>query len=65
MHQPLLLSKLAAEVALFRSGLEAMVFRPSYVVGPGDAFVPSQEPSFLRPGSNASGAAAARPARPI
>ena len=38
---PYFLSKLAAEVALFRSGLEAVVFRPSYVVGPGDAFVPS------------------------
>jgi nucleoside-diphosphate-sugar epimerase len=37
---PYFLSKLAAEVALFRSDLEAVVFRPSYVVGPGDAFVP-------------------------
>ena len=35
------LSKLAAEVELFRSGLEATAFRPSYVVGPGDAFVPA------------------------
>ena len=33
------LSKLAAELALFRSGLEAAVFRPSYIVGPGDGFV--------------------------
>jgi nucleoside-diphosphate-sugar epimerase len=35
------LSKLEAEAALFRSGLEAVVFRPSYVIGPGDAFVAS------------------------
>jgi len=34
------LSKLTAETLLFRSGLEAVVFRPSYLVGPGDAFVP-------------------------
>jgi NADH dehydrogenase len=37
---PYFLSKLAAETILFRSGLEGVVFRPSYVVGPGDAFVP-------------------------
>jgi len=35
------LSKLSAETHLFRSGLEGCVFRPSYVVGPGDAFVPA------------------------
>lgn len=35
------LSKLAAEVAVLRSGLEPEVFRPSYVVGAGDGFVPS------------------------
>jgi nucleoside-diphosphate-sugar epimerase len=35
------LSKLAAETLVFRSGLEGVVFRPSYVVGPGDAFVPA------------------------
>ena len=33
------LSKLEAEVALFRSGLEVVVFRPSYVLGPGNPFV--------------------------
>jgi nucleoside-diphosphate-sugar epimerase len=33
------LSKLEAEMALFRSGLEVVVFRPSYVVGPGNPFV--------------------------
>jgi len=35
------LSKLTAETVAFGSGLDASVFRPSYVVGPGDAFVPS------------------------
>jgi nucleoside-diphosphate-sugar epimerase len=35
------LSKLSAETLVFRSGLEGCVFRPSYVVGPGDAFVAS------------------------
>jgi nucleoside-diphosphate-sugar epimerase len=34
------LSKLEAELILYRSGLEVVVFRPSYIVGPGDAFVP-------------------------
>lgn len=35
------LSKLQAEALVLGSGLEVAVFRPSYVVGPGDAFVPS------------------------
>jgi nucleoside-diphosphate-sugar epimerase len=35
------LSKLAAEVELFRSDREVAVFRPSYLVGPGDSFVPT------------------------
>jgi nucleoside-diphosphate-sugar epimerase len=33
------LSKLAAEAVLFGSGLAVDVFRPSYIVGPGDALV--------------------------
>jgi nucleoside-diphosphate-sugar epimerase len=35
------LSKLRAEAAVFESGLEACVFRPSYIVGPRDGFVTS------------------------
>jgi nucleoside-diphosphate-sugar epimerase len=35
------LGKLAAEVELFRSGLDAVVFRPSYVVGPEDELIPA------------------------
>ncbi len=34
------LSKLSAEAAVFRSGIESTVFRPSFVIGPGDSFVP-------------------------
>ncbi len=37
---PYFLSKLAAEVALFRSDREAVVFRPSYIVGHGESLVP-------------------------
>jgi nucleoside-diphosphate-sugar epimerase len=33
------LSKLAAEAAMFSSGLAVDVFRPSYILGPGDGFV--------------------------
>jgi len=36
---PYFLSKLAAEVELFGSGGEALAFRPSYIVGPGDGLV--------------------------
>jgi len=35
------LSKLRAEAALFASGLEVLVFRPSYIVGPRDGLVSS------------------------
>lgn len=34
------LSKLAAEVELYRSGREAVVFRPSYIVGTGSGLIP-------------------------
>jgi nucleoside-diphosphate-sugar epimerase len=49
------LSKLAAETALMRSGLDCVVFRPSFIVGPGDAFVRTVVPAlergdFERPG---------------
>jgi nucleoside-diphosphate-sugar epimerase len=33
------LSKLEAEVEVYRSGVPAVVFRPSYIVGPGDGLV--------------------------
>ncbi len=36
---PYFLAKMAGEVALFRSGLSATVFRPSYIFGPGDQFL--------------------------
>jgi nucleoside-diphosphate-sugar epimerase len=36
---PYFRSKLEAEVALYASGLEAAVLRPSYIVGAGDGFV--------------------------
>jgi NADH dehydrogenase len=37
---PYFRSKLEAERALFTSGMEAVSFRPSYVLGAGDGFVP-------------------------
>jgi nucleoside-diphosphate-sugar epimerase len=37
---PYFLSKVLAEAVLFESNLEVAVFRPSYIVGPGDGFVP-------------------------
>ncbi len=37
---PYFLSKLEAETALFASGLEVAVFRPSYILGPGDSWAP-------------------------
>ena len=36
---PYFLSKLDAEVEIFRSGLAATVFRPSYILGPGDGLI--------------------------
>ena len=33
------MSKLEAEVEIYRSGLPAVVFRPSYILGPGDGLV--------------------------
>jgi nucleoside-diphosphate-sugar epimerase len=38
---PYFRSKREAEDVLFASGLEVVVFRPSYVLGPGEGFVPS------------------------
>jgi nucleoside-diphosphate-sugar epimerase len=35
------LSKLAAELLLYSSGLEVAVLRPSYILGPGEAFLPA------------------------
>jgi uncharacterized protein YbjT (DUF2867 family) len=48
-------SKLAAEVELYGSGLPATVFRPSYIVGPGDGLMRQLLAAFaagrlLRPG---------------
>lgn len=37
---PYFLSKLTCEVDLFRSGREVVVFRPSYIVGPGGELMP-------------------------
>jgi nucleoside-diphosphate-sugar epimerase len=37
---PYFLSKLTAELELYRSGLKVVVFRPSFVVGPGGGLIP-------------------------
>jgi len=37
---PYFLTKVLAEAVLFESNLEVAIFRPSYIVGPGDGFVP-------------------------
>jgi nucleoside-diphosphate-sugar epimerase len=55
---PYFLSKLAAEMMLFRSDREGVVFRPSYIVGPGDAFLGTvldsmQSGEIERPGDGA------------
>ncbi len=42
------LSKLVAEAKLLRSGFDCTVFRPSFIVGPGDAFVRSVVPALER-----------------
>jgi NADH dehydrogenase len=49
------LSKLEAEVALYRSGLEVVVFRPSYIVGPGESFLPARLPELARGGVDVPG----------
>jgi uncharacterized protein YbjT (DUF2867 family) len=35
------LSKMAAETELFRSGLEVVALRPSYIIGPGSELIPA------------------------
>ncbi len=55
---PYFLSKLAAETILMRSGIECIVFRPSFVIGPGDGFVrlaveALERGTFERPGDGA------------
>jgi nucleoside-diphosphate-sugar epimerase len=52
---PYFLSKLVAETILLRSGLDCVIFRPSFIVGPGDSFVAAAivalaKGDFERPG---------------
>ena len=53
---PYFLSKLEAEAALFASALEVAVFRPSYILGPGDSWAPfvlkQMARELLRPSIN-------------
>jgi nucleoside-diphosphate-sugar epimerase len=37
---PYFLAKLVCEVELYRSGLEVVAFRPSYIIGPGSELIP-------------------------
>jgi NADH dehydrogenase len=45
---PYFLSKLLSEAVLFESDLEVAVFRPSYIAGPGDVFVPGTVRAMAR-----------------
>jgi len=49
------LSKLAAELELFRSDRQAVVFRPSYIVGPGDGLLSALLDGLAGPGLEVPG----------
>lgn len=49
------LSKLAAEVELFRSDRQAVIFRPSYIVGPGDGLLSALLEGLAGPGLEVPG----------